>query len=113
MKSNAPDQDQQTFLYSGFKEMLNPKEPLYQLSERIAWKELEKAFAKYYVEFGRPAKPIRLMASLLLLKQMYNLDSCQEQLKLPDQSVKIKRKRGKKIFVDTSFLPNKCLPTSK
>jgi len=73
MKSNILHQDQQTFLYTGLKGMLNPEEPLYQLSERIPWIELEKAFTKYYVEFGRPAKPIRLMVSLLLLKQMYNL----------------------------------------
>jgi transposase, IS5 family len=73
MKSNSPNQAQENFLYQGLKEMLNPKEPLYQLTEKIPWTEIEKAFSKYYVEFGRPAKPIRLMISLLLLKQMYNL----------------------------------------
>ncbi len=73
MKSSSPDQDQVSFLYEGLKEMLNPKEPLYQLSEKIPWSELEKSFTKYYVEFGRPAKPVRLMVSLILLKQMYDL----------------------------------------
>lgn len=73
MKSNSPNHDQQSFLYQGLKEILNPKEPLYQLSEKIPWLELEKAFTKYYIDFGRPAKPIRLMVSLMLLKQMYNL----------------------------------------
>lgn len=73
MKSSSPNQDQQSFLYKGLKEILNPKEPLYQLAEKIPWVELEKELAKYYVEFGRPAKPIRLMVSLMLLKQMYNL----------------------------------------
>lgn len=73
MKSSSPNQQQESFLYQGLKEMLNPKEPLYMLSEKIPWAELEKSFANYYVEFGRPAKPIRLMASLMLLKQMYDL----------------------------------------
>ncbi len=73
MKSNSPNQDQKSFLYQGLKEILNPKEPLYQLSDKIPWTEIEKEFEKYYAEFGRPAKPIRLMVSLLILKQMYNL----------------------------------------
>ncbi len=73
MRSSSPNHDQQSFLYQGLKEILNQKEPLYQLSEKIPWVELEKAFTKYYIDFGRPAKPIRLMLSLMLLKQMYNL----------------------------------------
>ncbi len=73
MKSNSPNQSQSTFLYQGLKEILNPKEPLYQLSDKMPWGEIEKEFEKYYVNFGRPAKPIRLMVSLLLLKQIYNL----------------------------------------
>jgi IS5 family transposase len=73
MKGNSPNQAQENFLYQGLKEMLNPKEPLYQLTEKIPWTEIEEAFSKYYVEYGRPAKPIRLMISLVLLKQMYNL----------------------------------------
>jgi len=54
--------------------MLNPKEPLYQLKEKIPWIEIEKSFSKYYIEYGRPAKPVRLMESLLILKQMYKLE---------------------------------------
>ena len=73
MKGKSPDHSQQNFLYQGLKELLNPKEPLYQLSEKIVWEEIEKAFTKYYVDFGRPAKPVRLMVSLMLLKQIYNL----------------------------------------
>ena len=73
MKSNSPNQNQSTFFYQGLKEILNPKEPLYQLSDKIPWEGIEKEFEKYYVNFGRPAKPVRLMVSLLLLKQIYNL----------------------------------------
>jgi len=73
MKGNSPNQNQSTFFYQGFKEILNPKEPLYQLSDKIPWGEIEKEFERYYVNFGRAAKPVRLMVSLLLLKQIYNL----------------------------------------
>jgi IS5 family transposase len=73
MKSSCPDQKQTNFLYQGLKEMLNPKEGLYQLSEKIPWEAIEKEFEKYYKDFGAPAKPIRLMVSLLILKQIYNI----------------------------------------
>ena len=73
MKSSSPDSHQQSFLYQGLEEMLNPQEPLYQLTKKMPWKEIEKDFEKYYIEFGRPAKPVRLMVSLLILKQMNNL----------------------------------------
>lgn len=73
MKSSSQNHHQKSFLYQGLAEMLNPEEPLYQLAEKIDWKEIEKEFEKYYINFGRPAKPVRLMVSLLMLKQMYNL----------------------------------------
>ena len=39
----------------------------------MQWETLEKAFEHNYSTKGRRAKPIRLMVSLLLLKQMYDL----------------------------------------
>ena len=53
--------------------LLNPKNPLYKLSKEIPWEHFEKEFEKYYKNFGRPSKPIRLMVSLLILKQLNNL----------------------------------------
>jgi len=73
VKSSSPNQHQKSFLYQGLTEMLNPQDTLFQLTNKIDWAELEKEFAKYYINFGRPAKPIRLMVSLLILKQLYNL----------------------------------------
>jgi IS5 family transposase len=63
---------QRQFLCEGLSEMLNPQEGLYQLAHAIPWDELEEEFSHYYVDFGRPAKPTRLMISLLLLKQLYD-----------------------------------------
>ncbi|GBU22898.1 transposase [Fibrobacteres bacterium R8-0-B4] len=67
-----PDVGQEK-LFSTLPEMLNPKHPLYVLADKIPWSEFEEAFEKNYSNMGRRAKPIRLMVSLLILKQMYNL----------------------------------------
>jgi IS5 family transposase len=72
MKGNSQDQSQKT-LFQSLEELLNPAEPLYKLSNKLPWEELEKEFASLYSHTGRPSKPIRLMVSLLLLKQIYNL----------------------------------------
>lgn len=42
------------------------------LSQKINWDSLEADFAKYYSPIGAPSKPVRLMAGLLILKQMFN-----------------------------------------
>ena len=53
---------------------LDCNDPLIALANAYDWKTLETKLQKYYVSNnGRPAKPIRLMAGLLLLKQLENL----------------------------------------
>jgi IS5 family transposase len=59
--------------YSTFEEQLSHKHPLYILANQIRWQIFDEAFAKYYSDEGRPAKPIRLMVSLLMLKHIRNL----------------------------------------
>jgi len=67
------EENQMQFLCNGLKEILNPRNALYQLASKIPWQELEEELSKHYVvDWGRPAKPIRLMVSLLLLKQLFN-----------------------------------------
>ena len=61
-----------SFLMPTLGEQLDPRQPLKQLADRLPWAEFEQAFGKYYSEAGRPAKPVRLMVGLLLLKQMFN-----------------------------------------
>jgi transposase, IS5 family len=64
----------QTSLLSSFEEQLNHKHPLYILSNKIDWEKFEKEFKKHYHDrMGRPAKPIRLMTGLLILKHIRNL----------------------------------------
>ena len=74
MRSNKlPDQDQTDLFAPRLKEMLNPKNELFQLAEKINWDDIEQEFSGLYSNKGRPAHPIRLMVSLLILKQLYNL----------------------------------------
>ena len=64
----------QISLLSTFEEQLNHKHPLYILSKQIDWDKFEKELKKHYHEtIGRPAKPIRLMVGLLILKHIRNL----------------------------------------
>lgn len=67
-----PPEQSQSNLFGDLKTIFNPSEPLIQLSEKTPWKELEDYLSPYYSKKGRPAMPIRLMVSLLLLKQLYN-----------------------------------------
>ena len=60
--------------YSTFEEQLSRKHSLFILANTIDWKKFDDAFHKHYCENnGRPAKPIRLMVSLLILKHVRNL----------------------------------------
>jgi IS5 family transposase len=73
MKGNSPDPTQLHMLKQPLENLINPKHPLCTLTKRIPWKEIEHHFSQLYANTGRPAKPIRLMVSLLILKQLYNL----------------------------------------
>lgn len=53
--------------------MLDSNDALVALCESIEWHLFEEKFASFYSKDGRPAKPIRLMVGLLLLKQLENL----------------------------------------
>jgi len=68
-----PHEKQRHLLYQDLLEQLNPKHPLLLLAQKFPWSVFEKEFAQFYASVGRPAKPIRLMVGLLLLKQIENL----------------------------------------
>lgn len=55
-------------------DQLNQKHTLFLLADEIDWSVFDEAFKIYYsVNMGAPSKPIRLMVSLLILKQLRNL----------------------------------------
>ena len=61
-------------LFSSLDDLLNQQHPLYQLSHKINWRVFEEEFTPLYCpDNGRPAKPIRLMCGLLILKHLRNL----------------------------------------
>lgn len=69
-----PDQSQLNLYFPVLQQILNPRHELVKLSSIINWHELELALSKKYNnDMGRPAKPIRLMCSLLILKYLYDL----------------------------------------
>ena len=61
-------------MFSGLADQLDQKHPLSLLANKIDWSVFENAFKIYYSEtMGKPAKPIRLMVALLILKYVRNI----------------------------------------
>lgn len=73
MRSKNKPTNQLNFLAPTLKQQLNPNHELYLLAHEIDWDYFDREFAKFYSDKGRPAHPIRLMTSLLILKSIYNL----------------------------------------
>ena len=73
MKPKPREAEPAQLFQQALEHMLDQRQPLYKLANKLPWDELEKTFEGYYKETGRPALPTRLMAGLLLLKQLENL----------------------------------------
>lgn len=60
-------------LFWDFESMLDSAHSLFKLANMVAWSCFEEAFAPLFcADNGRPAKPIRLMVGLLMLKHLRN-----------------------------------------
>ncbi len=67
--SNTP----QSSMFSSLADIIDQQHRLVLLSDKIEWQGFDENFCKHYSErMGKPAKPIRLMVSLLILKQLRN-----------------------------------------
>lgn len=73
MKPRARSAETGQLFQQDLEHLLDQRNTLYRLANRLPWSSLEASLDKYYSEVGRPALPIRLMAGLLLLKQLENL----------------------------------------
>lgn len=75
MKSSPKKSEgQMSFISPDLIDQLNPKHELVVLACKIPWDIFEEQLAEFYHEkMGRPAKPIRLMVGLMILKQMEDL----------------------------------------
>jgi IS5 family transposase len=73
MLKNSSSNQQLNLFHSPLSQILDMNDPLIALANAIDWQIFEDSFKKYYSKDGRPAKPIRLMVGILLLKQLENL----------------------------------------
>ncbi len=73
MKQSSPDHHQMSFMSAGPMDQLKPKHPLLCLARSIPWDFFESEFAPWYAAIGRPAKALRLMLGLSILKHMENV----------------------------------------
>jgi len=61
-------------MFFGLEDTLNQKHPIYILANKVNWQLFEDSFTPLYCsDNGRPAKPIRLMVGLLILKHLRNI----------------------------------------
>ena len=66
--------NQPNLFYGSLMDMLDCNDPLIALADAIDWGKIEEALCGYYsLDKGRPAKPLRLMVGLLMLKYLENL----------------------------------------
>jgi len=73
MYATAGNEQQLSFFGEDILNQLDESEPLLKLASVIPWDDFEQAFKIHYSGLGAPAKPIRMMVGLLLLKQLENL----------------------------------------
>ena len=73
MISKAKLISQRAFSFS-LSDTLDKNHPLFILANKISWTTFEDEFSRLYcADNGRPAKPIRLMVGLLILKHLRNV----------------------------------------
>lgn len=74
MVQKSTSRTQANLFYGSLINMLDASDPLIALADAIEWDRIVQKLEKYYDQTnGRPGKPIRLMAGLLMLKQLENL----------------------------------------
>jgi IS5 family transposase len=62
---------QQNLFKTRLTDLINLGHPLVKLAKEISWDKMESEFQKLYSDQGRPSIPIRKIAGLLLLKEMF------------------------------------------
>ena len=73
MLSKKKDTTQRSMFF-GLEDTLNQKHPMYILANKVNWQLFEDSFSPLYCsDNGRPAKAIRLMVGLLILKHLRNI----------------------------------------
>jgi len=73
MIGKSPNENQKHLFLPGLTDFINLRHELCLLANKLDWQQFESDFAPLYSNFGAPAKPIRLMVGVLILKQLYDL----------------------------------------
>jgi IS5 family transposase len=73
MLGKSESQSQKNLFQPLLREFINMNHELVLLGDKLDWKTIEEEFSSLYSKTGTPSKPVRLMAGLLILKQMYDL----------------------------------------
>ncbi len=73
MIGKSPNEKQKHLFLPNLTDFINLQHELCLLAKKIDWQQFETDLAPLYSMVGTPAKPIRLMVGLLILKQIYNL----------------------------------------
>ena len=71
MQGKSPDQSALNLFEPALRQVTNPDHPLRVLSDSFPWNKIESDYASLYSHKGAPAKPVRLMAGLLILKYIF------------------------------------------
>lgn len=72
MKGKSPDQSTLNLFEPVLRQIVKPDHPLTVLANIFPWNDLETEYSPLYSDKGAPAKPVRLMAGLLMLKHIFN-----------------------------------------
>lgn len=68
---NKPSNFRQPSMFFGLEDTLPPNHPLYRLANKINGQRFEDAFSPLYCSDNcRPAKPVRLMVGLVILRHL-------------------------------------------
>ena len=73
MIGTSPNERQKHLFMPNLTDFINLQHELCWLAKKIDWHQFEAEFAPFYATVGTPAKPLRLMVGLFILKQIYNL----------------------------------------
>ena len=71
MLGKIKSDSQQNLFKTRLTDLINLGHPLVNLAAEVSWDKMEKEFQNLYSDQGRPSIPIRKIAGLLLVKEMF------------------------------------------
>jgi transposase, IS5 family len=72
MKGISPSQSELNLFEPILRQTLDRDHPMVIMGDIFPWKSVETDYSSLYSDKGAPAKPVRLMAGLLILKHIFN-----------------------------------------